>query len=93
VAPEPNYGDSGNVASNPSIDTGYSGPDPSNLAPEPNYVEPSYADASNFNSGSADSGYIAPDPGMDVAGNADVGNVASNPDSGHGKRDRGGHNG
>lgn len=83
AAPEPNYVDAGNAAANPGIDTSYSGPDPSNLAPEPNYVEPSYVDAGN----------IAPDPGMDVAGNAEAGNVASNPDSGHGKRDRGGHNG
>ena len=79
------------------MNVGNSGPDPSNLAQESNFVEPSFVDAGNgnpgngdadnFNPGNGDAGNSAPDSGMDGAGNVDAGNAA--PDSGGGRSERG----
>jgi hypothetical protein len=91
-APEPNYGDVGNGSPNPGMNAENTGLDPSNLAQESNFVEPSFVDAGNGNSGNGDAGNIAADPSMDAAGNVDAGNDAPNSDAGHGKRKRGGHN-
>ncbi len=99
-APQPSYVD-------PGVDAIYVAPEPNYVAPEPSYVapEPSYVDAGNGaanpgmdagsvdagNAGNAGAGNMAPDPGMDVAGNVDAGGVA--PDSGGGGGGRkGNHN-
>lgn len=84
VASEPGYVDVGNSAPNLDLglDAGNGGADAINLPQEPTYVEPSYVDAGNGNSGIADVGTIAPDLGMDVSSNGDAGDLA--PDSGAG---------
>ena len=69
------------------MDAGNSGPDPSNFAPEPSFVD-SGVDTGYVDAGNADTGNFAPEPSMDVTGTVDAGAGVQDSGGGGGRERR-----